>query len=334
MQPPVPQILPYLRCPASLGPLADDGDGGLVATETGRRYRIVDGVPVLIASEKSLFDSASFEMWGRPASAPGRTRVQLEQWIKRWAKWLLVLPPTKSRNVGTVDNYRELQRRLREEPGTTAERTRVLVVGGGEVGVGAAEILSDPALEIVETDVYLGPRTRIVCDAHDLPFLDGSFDAVICQAVLEHVIDPRRVADEIWRVLRPDGLVYSEVPFMQQVHAGAFDFERFTQVGHRLLWRSFDELRAGANCGPGMALIWSICYFLRAPLPRPLWALADRVASLCFFWLKYLDGYLVETPGGLDAASGTFFLGRRRLTPVGDREIVRGYRGGGPRLDW
>ncbi len=82
-----------------------------------------------------------------------------------------------------------------------------------------------------------------------------------------------------------------------------------------------------------MALIWSIMYFFRAPLPRLLWPVADRAASLLFFWLKYLDGWLVHRPGGLDAASGTFFLGRRRAVPVADRTIVRGYRGGGPRLN-
>jgi hypothetical protein len=54
---------------------------------------------------------------------------------------------------------------------------------------------------------------------------------------------------------------------------------------------------------------------------------------LLFFWLKYLDGWLVRRPGGLDAASGTFFLGRRRVTPIDDRTVVHGYRGGGPRLE-
>jgi len=42
------------------------------AAETGRRYQIVAGVPDMMASEKSLFYSAAFGMWGRPASGPGR----------------------------------------------------------------------------------------------------------------------------------------------------------------------------------------------------------------------------------------------------------------------
>ena len=49
---------------------------------------------------------------------------------------------------------------------------------------------------------------------------DASVDGVIVQAVLEHVLDPRTVAAEVERVLRPRGMVYAETPLMQQVHEG------------------------------------------------------------------------------------------------------------------
>lgn len=78
-----------------------------------------------------------------------------------------------------------------------------------------------------------------------------------------------------------------------------------------------------------MALIWSTTYFFRAFLAPPLWPLVDPVTSLCLFWLKYFDDRLVRTPGGLDAASGTFVLGRRRSVPLDDRAVLVSYRGGG-----
>lgn len=321
------QLLPLLRCPTDGSRLLLE-DGMALRTPDGQSYPVVDGVPVLIAAERSLFDPSKLGRWGRARD----NRPGLRYRLRDWGRWLLHLPPTASRNVAATANFRELRRLLSERRPDAERLPRVLVIGGATEGQGARELLGDRSLELIETDVFIGPRTAVVCDAHDLPFIDGAFDAVVCQAVLEHVLDPPRVASEVWRVLRPGGYVYSEVPFMQQVHEGAFDFTRFTHVGHRRLWRYFDELRSGAQGGPGMALIWSISYFLRAPLPRPLWALADRVASLGFFWLKYLDGWLVRRPGGLDAASGTFFLGRRRPSPVSDHEVVRGYRGGGPRL--
>jgi len=314
-------LLPDLRCPASGSKLDWDSRGMLHTGE--HRYPVVDGVPVLIAKELSLFD---------PDAIIARARRAPQSTATRLLRWLIHHPPTLSRSVGSDENYRTLRQLLQQASELHARSPRVLVVGGGTVGVGAEELLFDDNCETIETDVYIGPRTAVVCDAHNLPFADGTFDAVVCQAVLEHVLDPWRVAQEVRRVLTPEGYVYSEVPFMQQVHEGAFDFTRFTHVGHRRLWREFDEIRSGAQGGPGMALIWSTAYFFRGFLAPRLWPLADRVTSLCLFWLKYFDDRLVRTPGGLDAASGTFFLGRRRSVPLDDRAIVASYRGGGPSL--
>ena len=44
-----------------------------------------------------------------------------------------------------------------------------------------------------------------VADAQDLPFDDGSFDAVTCNHTLYHVPDPDRALAEFVRVLRPGG---------------------------------------------------------------------------------------------------------------------------------
>ena len=70
----------------------------------------------------------------------------------------------------------------------------------------------------------------MIADAHYIPFRDGSFQGVLIQAVLEHVIEPEKVVGEIHRVLAKDGVVYSEI-FMQQVHEGAFDITRFSISG-------------------------------------------------------------------------------------------------------
>lgn len=49
------------------------------------------------------------------------------------------------------------------------------------------------------------PLAMHSCDIMDMPFADGSFDAVLCSHVLEHVDDDRRALAEIRRVLRPGG---------------------------------------------------------------------------------------------------------------------------------
>ena len=196
------------------------------------------------------------------------------------------------------------------------------------MGQGMESLTANPAIELVETDVLNGPRTMMICDAHQIPFADGVFDGVIAQAVLEHVVDPWRCAEEIHRVLRPGGLVYSEIPFIQQVHGGRYDFTRFTHLGHRRLFRKFDEIESGAMCGPGMALAWSYQYFLLSfgarGFTRTLLRFAAGVTS---FFLKYCDGWLIGKPAALDAASGTFFIGRKGERVLSDRELLKLYRG-------
>lgn len=51
-----------------------------------------------------------------------------------------------------------------------------------------------------------------VADAHNLPFKDQSFDAVVCLEAMEHVEDPRRVISEMKRVLNDNGYIIVLVP--------------------------------------------------------------------------------------------------------------------------
>lgn len=186
-------------------------------------------------------------------------------------------------------------------------KKRVLVVGGGSIGSGMEKLYSAPGVEVVGTDVYPSPDIALICDGHKLPFADESFDGVIVQAVLEHVVEPHRVVAEIRRVLTPGGLVYAETPFMQQVHERAYDFTRFTLSGHRWLFRGFGEIEAGQVLGPGTALLWSISYFLRAI------GLGPRMTTLvtsAFFWTRLLEHRGKPGPS-LDAASGLYFLGAK-----------------------
>jgi uncharacterized protein YbaR (Trm112 family) len=318
-------LLPILRCPATQTRLAVGPEGDLV-TEDGRRtYPVIDDVPVLIDPERSLFDPGSTLT---PHAGADR-RVDLRQRLRATA-WTVGrrVVPSISLNVRADNNFRHLGRLL-SPPGGPNQKRRVLIVGGAIEGHGIKALLALPDVEAVETDVVIGSRTQVLADAHDLPFADGSFDAVVAQGVLGNVADPPRVVAEVHRVLAADGVVYAETNFLQGVCMGPYDFTRYTHVGHRRLFRHFDEISSGVQCGPGMMLAWAVVWFLMALGGRSRAArLAFRgVAPFLVFWLKYLDPHLVDKPGAYDAASATFFLGRRRTSPVPDREILRSYRG-------
>ncbi len=66
-------------------------------------------------------------------------------------------------------------------------------------------------LEYVTADLN-SPWADIHMDVHDIPMEDNSFDAVICNHVLEHVDDDAQVMREFFRVMRPGGWGIFQVP--------------------------------------------------------------------------------------------------------------------------
>jgi SAM-dependent methyltransferase len=205
----------------------------------------------------------------------------------------------------------------------------VLVVGGGRQRQWLdARLAAGDAIRVIYSDIDAGADVDIYCDGHDLPFGEGVFDAVITTAVLEHVLYPERVAAEIHRVLKVGGVLYSELPFMQQVHEGAYDFTRYTLSGHRRLFNGFSELESGMVAGPATALVWAIENFALAFSMRPGMRNAMKTAvRLIFSWIKNFDRWLENRPGAMDGASCTYFLGRKIEGRVADAEIIARYVG-------
>ena len=68
----------------------------------------------------------------------------------------------------------------------------------------------------VDMDKNIGTHSDNVCfartDAENLPFVDGSFDVVICNHVYEHTDNAARLLAEIHRVLNDDGICYFAGP--------------------------------------------------------------------------------------------------------------------------
>lgn len=322
------RVLPLLRCPATGGELHITPAGALVTADGERSYPILDGIPALIDPAKSLF-APDLEAGGAAVGGRETRRARANRALWKTARSIV---PSVSLNVRGERNLRRF-RKLLTADGPYPKR--LLVVAGAVEGTGVNALIDDPRIEAIETDVVLDVRTQVLADAHDLPFADDSFDGVLLQGMLSCVPDPERVVAEAHRVLKPGGLAYSETNFLQGVCMGPYDFTRWTHVGHRRLFRWFDEVDSGVQCGPGMALSWAVVWFMMSLTGRNRHARqAMRAISPFFvFWLKYLDRFLVDQPGSYDAASGTYFMGRSRSTPVSDAEVIRGYRGA-IRTEW
>lgn len=93
----------------------------------------------------------------------------------------------------------------------------------------------------------------IVGDIANIPCENASYDAVVCLSVLEHVEFPRKGVEEIYRILKPGGILFGHVPFLYPYHAmpGYYgDFFRFTDEGVRSLCRDFSSVEIVPVRGP------------------------------------------------------------------------------------
>ena len=106
--------------------------------------------------------------------------------------------------------------------GELDQEARILDLGSG---------LDRRTPNTINLEIEATPNVDVLGDGHRLPFKDAVFDAVISEAVLEHVKDPNRVVSEMHRVLKPGGYVCAAVPFLQGFHASPHDYQRYTVPG-------------------------------------------------------------------------------------------------------
>jgi len=311
-----PPVLPVsalalLRCPTCRKALTIRPSNMWCETGCGAKYDIINGTPALV-----------------PVGTPLLTiRNDYDNQPTRWRRirrWVRARLPNIVLNVGGRGAIRRFLDVL------MTESPNPIILNMGEKHIGPVlKALNDLQLAtIFHADPALTPLTNLVADVLALPFADASIDAVIIDSGLEHVSEPRLAVLEIMRVLKPDGLVYVDLPFMMPVHAGACDYQRFSSMGVRTLFRDFTEIERGVSCGPAMALTQMTQYTMLSMVRRQ-WArvTVKLICRFTLFWLKYLDLFLAKRPGAMDAAGGTYLIGRKSGQHASDEEITRGYRG-------
>lgn len=92
----------------------------------------------------------------------------------------------------------------------------------------------------VGVDITPCPGVDVICSVYSLPFENSSFECVLCTEVLEHLNEPQRAINEIFRVLTPSGKLILTTRFLYPRHGEPNDFFRYTPDGIRYLLRNFE----------------------------------------------------------------------------------------------
>jgi SAM-dependent methyltransferase len=113
---------------------------------------------------------------------------------------------------------------------------------------------------VIECEYAIFRHTDVVGDAHNLPFLENVFAAVISLNAFEHYREPVRAMSEIRRVLQPGGKLFLHTAFLQPLHEAPHHYFNCTKFGLKQWLRDFDIERIGVswNFNPIFALAWLI----------------------------------------------------------------------------
>ena len=263
-----------------------------------RKQGSVTGDRLALAPEKAARGRIAPD---QPATAVGG----LLRWVKQALRRATNPPST---------NY--LYRPIDPSPYALIPRDAVIFDIGSKGARGRYAFGAPPrGARVVCVDIAPGPHVDLVADAHDLYMVpDNSIDCVVSVSVLEHVRYPHKVVSEIFRILKPGGIVYLNIPFVFAFHGDPDDFYRFSCNGIRILCEDFEEVDSGFNRGPASTmcdLLVRFCAILFCFNNNRLYEINRILFGWLLFWIKYLDRFIGHYRMARVIHAGAYFIGRK-----------------------
>lgn len=262
-----------LISPDTREPLRWHSDGTL-RTERGETFPCEGEIPVLLPTHQNQAmrhfiahyqrDAELFDYWEERDAATAHDERRLRETILRTipAQARLVL------DVGCGNGW----------------LARALVRRG--VAVCSTDLgRTNPQRALAET-----PDERhvaVVASGERLPFADATFDCAVASEVIEHLPEPERTLEEMWRVVRPGGRVVISTPYRERIryvlcihcnqptplhaHLNSFDEHRLAEY--------LRDGRFGYTTFGNKALLIARTHVVLQWLPHWLWRAVDRLAN-------------------------------------------------------
>lgn len=161
----------------------------------------------------------------------------------------------------------------------------------------------------INVDIQDKGNVDYVCDIHELPNSIGEFDAIICNAVLQYCRNPETVAKQFYKVLKPGGYLFVDVPWIQPFCPDTPDRFRFSQEALRQIFADFKIISMGSSIRSGSAFAM-LGVYISQNLTRNKYVnfVLSKAVELILFpfrWLKTADESLT---------AGAFYLVCQKCT--------------------
>lgn len=148
--------------------------------------------------------------------------------VQFWRDLFLSKPDYRAYRRGELDDKTKYFSNFKDQKGR-----------GLDLGCGLISVLEDCGKDFIAGDPLMDMYQDIVSfngielDGEDLDFEDNTFDWVFCVNVIDHTPNPHNMSDEIFRVLKPGGVLYFEVNFddvLGPAHYEIWSMEKVAEV--------------------------------------------------------------------------------------------------------
>jgi len=305
LNPRLKPVLSRFRCPecSASGTSIKFSDTEFICNECKTVYPVNDSIPVFLnrsslkERDKELNSETGKAMVSEYHSKTGDDNGRVSE-----HKWFSFLVPPEIMYHPNPTMMADNTRFLFDHRG---KETLVLNLGGGPIRYHTNEIS-------LNLDTFL--NVDILSDAHNISFMDNTFDSIVCNAVLEHVYDPEKVVSEMIRVTKPGGYVYAEIPFVFFFHGYPNDFKRYTREGLKRLFSELEDIQISITNGPVSSMLQSMNILFNLFIPQRLKFVRKGFNGLyrwILFPLKYLDIWLIKREESHILAGGFAVLGKK-----------------------
>jgi len=291
-----------IACPNCKSALLNIDQEKINCKECGELYDIINDKPVLINNDSPVLKW--FELKKESTSSEKRRYSELFR-----ALYSRLRPEDR---VWTNSSQKAMQELL-EINNPDADDANVVLIGSGLESV-FRRILT-PYKNIIRIGLTNQENMDLLSDICDIPLRKDSINLILSSSVLEHVYDPEKAVKEIFRVVKPGGYVYAEIPFMRAYHMAPVDYQRYTISGIEELFKrnGFTLVNKGICSGPFTALALFLVD-LCGSLFSFNWCIKEilmPILSLIVHPLKYLDRLFEKSTWAEISACNFYYIGKK-----------------------